>query len=108
MLLHILGWKFVREDEMPLPDNLAGLIERFKQTERFEMEWLSKASEPDLGGPLEARSLPCVPFRSRRPQFRPASTATATAHNAPPDCDRSAAHRLAVTQTGSYQELNHS
>jgi len=49
MLLHILEWKFVREHEMPLPDKLAGLIERFKQTERLEMSGFRRRPSQTAG-----------------------------------------------------------
>ncbi|MGA8740592.1 MAG: DinB family protein [Terracidiphilus sp.] len=52
----ILGLPFVREDEMQIPANLAGVIERFKVTEHLESEWLSKASESDLERMLQTRS----------------------------------------------------
>ena len=35
---------------------LAGVVERFKETERLEADWLSKVSEPDLERTLETRS----------------------------------------------------
>ncbi len=55
-LLTILRHAFVREDEMQIPGNLTGIIERFKETERLESDWLSNASEPDLERTLETRS----------------------------------------------------
>ena len=55
-LFHILGLPFVREDEMQVPDNLAGIIERFKETDRLESEWLSKTDESHLDRMLETRS----------------------------------------------------
>jgi uncharacterized damage-inducible protein DinB len=55
-LLAILGRPFVREDEMQIPTDLAGVIEQFKATEHLESEWLSTASESDLERILETRS----------------------------------------------------
>ncbi len=55
-LLTILGHAFAREDEMQIPGNLGGIIERFKETERLESDWLSQASEQDLERTLETRS----------------------------------------------------
>lgn len=55
-LFAILGRSFVREDEMQIPGDLAGIIERFKETERLESDWLSKASQPGLERTLETRS----------------------------------------------------
>ena len=55
-LLTILGQPFARDDEMQIPDSLSGVIERFKETDRLESEWLSRASEPDLERTLETRS----------------------------------------------------
>ena len=55
-LFAILGRSFAREDEMQVPANLAGIIERFGETERLESEWLTKATEPDLERTLETRS----------------------------------------------------
>lgn len=55
-LLTILGLPFVGENEMQIPANLAGIVERFKETEHFEFEWLSKTAESDLDRTLEMRS----------------------------------------------------
>jgi uncharacterized damage-inducible protein DinB len=55
-LFTILGRPFVREDEMQIPANLSSVIERFKETERLESEWLSRASESDLERMLETRT----------------------------------------------------
>jgi uncharacterized damage-inducible protein DinB len=55
-LFTILGYAFVREDEMQVPANLAGVVERFKETEQLESDWLSQASEQDLERTLETRS----------------------------------------------------
>ncbi len=55
-LFAILGRPFDRKDEMQVPANLAGVVERFKETERLEADWLSKVSEPDLERTLETRS----------------------------------------------------
>jgi uncharacterized damage-inducible protein DinB len=55
-LLTILGHPFVREDEMQIPADLAGIVERFEATERLESKWLSTASESDLERTLETRS----------------------------------------------------
>jgi uncharacterized damage-inducible protein DinB len=55
-LLTILGHPFIREDEMQIPADLAGLIEQFKVTEHLESEWLSTAVESDLERMLQTRS----------------------------------------------------
>ena len=55
-LFAILGRLFDREVEMRIPASLAGIVERFKETEQLESEWLSKASAPDLERILETRS----------------------------------------------------
>ena len=55
-LLTILGRPFVREDEMVVPADLAGVIERFNVTEHLESEWLSKATEANLERMLQTRS----------------------------------------------------
>ena len=55
-LFAILGRAFIRENEMQVPDDLTGVLERFKETERLEADWLSKASEQDLERTLETRS----------------------------------------------------
>jgi uncharacterized damage-inducible protein DinB len=55
-LFAILVHPFVREDEMQIPADLAGVIERFKVTEHLESEWLSKATDTDLDRILQTRS----------------------------------------------------
>jgi uncharacterized damage-inducible protein DinB len=55
-LLTILGHPFDRENEMQIPENLAGLIDRFNETERLEAEWLSYASDSELERTLQTRS----------------------------------------------------
>jgi uncharacterized damage-inducible protein DinB len=55
-LLTILGHTFVREDEMQIPHNLTGIMERLNETEHLESEWLSKATESDLERILQTRS----------------------------------------------------
>ena len=55
-LLTILGLPFVGENEMQVPASLAGLAEKFTETEHLESEWLSKATESDLDHTLETRS----------------------------------------------------
>ena len=55
-LFTILGLPFVREDEMLIPANLAGVIDRLKVTEHLESEWLSKANKSDLERMLETRT----------------------------------------------------
>jgi uncharacterized damage-inducible protein DinB len=55
-LFAILGRPFSRDLEMQVPGNLAGIIERFRETEQLESDWLSKASEKDLERTLETRS----------------------------------------------------
>jgi len=73
MLLHILvanrdwlfltlGWKFVREDEMHLPDNLADLIERFKQTERSR--WSGFRRRPSQTSGDRSRPDPIAAWRA--------------------------------------------
>jgi uncharacterized damage-inducible protein DinB len=55
-LFAILSRPFSRDDEMQIPANLDGIIERFKETEQLESDWLSKASEQDLERTLDTRS----------------------------------------------------
>ena len=55
-LFTILGLPFVREEEMQIPANLSGVIERYKETARLESEWLSKTNESDLERTLETRT----------------------------------------------------
>jgi uncharacterized damage-inducible protein DinB len=55
-LFAILGRTFVREDEMQIPGDLAGILERFKDTEQLESDWLATASQSDLERTLETRS----------------------------------------------------
>lgn len=55
-LFTLLGLPFERENEMQIPANLLGVIERFNETEHLESEWLSKASESDLERMLQTRS----------------------------------------------------
>ncbi|MGC1423944.1 MAG: hypothetical protein WA354_20490 [Terracidiphilus sp.] len=55
-LFAILGRPFAREAEMQVPARLTGVIERFKETELLESQWLTTASEPDLERILPTRS----------------------------------------------------
>ena len=55
-LFAILGHPFDREVEMQIPASLAGIAERFKETEQLEAGWLSKASETELERIPETRS----------------------------------------------------
>jgi uncharacterized damage-inducible protein DinB len=55
-LLTILGRPFAREDETQISVSFAGIVERFKETERLESEWVSKASEADLERILQTRT----------------------------------------------------
>ena len=55
-LFAILRRAFVREDEMQIPGDLAGILERFKETEQLESDWLATATESDLERTLETRS----------------------------------------------------
>ena len=55
-LLTVLGRPFLREIEMQTPANLADVVDRFKETEDLEAEWVSKAAEFDLDRILETRS----------------------------------------------------
>jgi uncharacterized damage-inducible protein DinB len=55
-LFAIIGRPFDREVEMQIPASLAGIVERFKETEQLEADWMSKASEPELERILETRS----------------------------------------------------
>ncbi len=47
-LFAIVGRTFVREDEMQIPVDLAGIIARFKETERLESDWLQKRASRTL------------------------------------------------------------
>lgn len=55
-LLTVLGRPFAREIEMQTPADLAAILDRFKETEDLESEWISKAAESDLDRTLETRS----------------------------------------------------
>ena len=89
-LFAILGRPFVAKAEMQVPARLTGVIERFKETELLESEWLTTASEPDLErscqrAPLDSESM----SRSCRRSCRSACTRRGIVPNARRDCAHS-------------------
>jgi uncharacterized damage-inducible protein DinB len=59
-LLLALGETWDDAKERPVPESIEALIERFRQTETAEMDWLAKLSEAGLEQHLQPRALPGV------------------------------------------------
>lgn len=59
-LLLILGKPFLDEEEKHVPETFEKILDRFNQTERVEMDWLSRLGAPDLDCLLQPRALPGV------------------------------------------------
>lgn len=59
-LLLILGQPFHDEEEKRAPETFQEILDRFNQTERVELDWLSRLTAPDLDRLLQPRALPGV------------------------------------------------
>lgn len=57
-LLLTLGEAWDDAKERPVPESMDALMERFRQTERAEMEWLARLAEPELERRIQPRALP--------------------------------------------------
>jgi uncharacterized damage-inducible protein DinB len=57
-LLLCLGQPFVDEEERRVPETMGTAAERFRETERLELEWASRLNEAELGRTVEACALP--------------------------------------------------
>ncbi|MBZ5609184.1 MAG: DinB family protein [Acidobacteriia bacterium] len=60
-LMLTLGRPFAREEEARIPESLAGIAARYRETHAQELEWISQAQESDLARMLET---PFIPGRS--------------------------------------------
>lgn len=59
-LLLTLGEAWDDAKERPVPESLDTLTDRFRRTERAEMEWLAKLDEAELERRIHPRALPDV------------------------------------------------
>ncbi len=59
-MLLILGQPFLDEEEKRVPETFEKIRDRFNQTERVELDWLTKLGAPDLDRLLQPRALPGV------------------------------------------------
>lgn len=57
-----LGREFDREKEVVTPETLDPLIDKYKETEALEMEWLSRCDDAELHRPLATPRLPGQTF----------------------------------------------
>ena len=59
-LLLTLGQPFVDEQEKRVPESHAALTAQFTDTERLELDWLSRATSSELERQLQPRALPGI------------------------------------------------